>query len=225
MLKTKMIISAIAGATALGLSSMALAHGGSYMSAPMPAASSTESAFYLGASGGYYDSNWGDLIATNVHQAGFLNSSNDGEFAFRLFGGYKFNQFLAAELGWLYGLEQNVSGTTFASPSAPVNGKIDSYAIDLSGKLMAPLADSFGLYAKLGIGYLRTQGSGAGASLRTDNFNVTYGAGAFFEVMPNLVAELSWQRFTGNSHVNSSSAQPDADYYSLGLAYMLPTGF
>lgn len=49
-------------------------------------------------------------------------------------------------------------------------------------------------------------------------FNVLYGAGMTYDIIPNLVADASWTRYTGHGKLGNSY-QPDADLFALGITY------
>lgn len=120
--------------------------------------------------------------------------------------GYDFNQYVAAEAGYTY------------------LGKVDdvtTQAGDLVGKIHVPVVGNAGLFAKAGAGYLRSSFDHDAV----DNVNLVYGFGADYKVLPNLVADVSFTRFNGNSKIASSNGdinnnfQPNADFYAVGMTY------
>ena len=205
-MKKLLVVSAIA---ALGLSSMALANG----AAPIaPSMVSDDAGMYLGLSGGWAMQNW-----KNVETDGLTVSKDDG-FAARAFAGYDINKYFAVEMGYSY--------LGFFKPQLATDGVVffqakDTQAVDLVGKIKAPVADDVSLYAKLGGDYLMTKEYSPldGSSRNLHNFNVAYGAGVDFDVTSNVIVNAEWMRLNGNAKVTSDDYQPNADMFLLGVRY------
>jgi len=145
----------------------------------------------------------------------------DNDFAARAYGGYQFNRYFAAEFGY-----------TYLPSSVTVNrvGKIRNWALDLSGKVFAPVVDQFGVFGRVGVSYLRSTVSGtlalasplAGGATRISNWNVTYGAGLYYDYNANWRLTGEWQRFHGDSSIFNRSYQPFMDAFTVGVSYKLP---
>ena len=61
-MSTKLLTSVVTGVAALGLTTVALANGGSFVPAPGPAlAPPSESSFYIGGSAGWGDTHWDNI--------------------------------------------------------------------------------------------------------------------------------------------------------------------
>ena len=84
---------------------------------------------------------------------------------------------------------------------------------------MAPLWEDVGAFAKVGGAWLNTEFNGGGS---IDNFNVTYGAGLYYEVNDDWSVEGGWQRYHGDQEFFGGSFQPMADFYYAGLTYKFP---
>ena len=108
--------------------------------------------------------------------------------------------------------------------------KVKNSAIDLMGKIKAPVADNVDFYAKLGANYLMSKfdnltlgGAVSVNKQNIDNFNVAYGAGIDYSITPNIIANLEWLRFNGYTRVWDSSGkvkyQPHTDAFMVGLRY------
>ena len=201
--KTRVVI--IAGMAALGLSGAEFANGGSY-EAPLPPKPDT--AIYAGFSLGVGDTNW-----ENLKNAPNVKDVDDAGFAFRGYGGYQFNKYFAAEFGYTHWAETDVKYSNRGESN------INTYAFDLSGKIMAPLTMGIDLYAKLGAAYLHSSETVNGDSKGA--LNVLYGAGASYDITPRLVADASWTRYNGSAKLGDDY-QPAADLYALGLMYKFP---
>ncbi len=209
MFHKKTLAVTIAGVVALGLSSAAFANGGTYSAPPAP---KSDSALYFGLGLGLGDTSW-----SNVESDANIKDIDDVGFAFRLYGGYQFNKYFSAELGYAHWAETDVKYYVASETN------IKTYALDLSGKMTVPVAMGFGVYAKLGGAYLHSSSTANGDS--TGTFNVLYGAGVSYDIMPNLVADASWTRYNGHAKLSANSYQPDADLYLLGFTYKFPMEF
>ena len=52
----------------------------------------------------------------------------------------------------------------------------------------------------------------------TNNFGVTFGAGADYAITPNVIANVEWLRNSGSSKWDNKY-QPNTDAFMLGLRY------
>jgi opacity protein-like surface antigen len=204
--KMKIRKSLFVGVVALGLSPLALANGTGYMPAApvMTQADSWAQGVYVGLQLGYGMTNW-DNLADAV--------SNSDAFAGRFDIGYDFHKNFAVELGY---------AQFFNSPSIDaVEGDLygNTYAIDLMLKIKADIVDNFGLYAKIGGAYMNTCEGDYTDSV--SNFNVAYGAGAYYDITKNLSMDISWMRYNGDSSISDlgDGYQPYADLFAVGIQY------
>lgn len=166
-------------------------------------------------------------ITAGLLTGGFTTNSiadDDGDIGWKLFGGYRFNQYLALE-GGLYDLG-GFGFTATTTPAGSLTGAIelDGYNIDVVGFL--PFGDS-GMWSAFGrIGYGSTQGdstftsTGAvtvltpQASERLNDFK--YGAGLQMDFSPSWGARLEYERFRVADGIGNEG---DIDLMSLGLVY------
>lgn len=220
----------LVGVVALGLSAGALANGHG-AEAAMPIAVSNSDfnpGIYMGLQAGYALSGWNHFEGSAASSTPKVSRTDS--FAGRVFAGYDFTKNFAAEAGYLaLGTKaklKNASGAQVA--------KIRTQAIDLTGKIKVALDDSFGVYAKAGLGYLMSHGlrttdaSGATVMFEKNNFgnlNAVYGLGMSYNVNSNVVADLSWTQYVGSATMkqNTSSQytgyQPSVNFFGLGVAY------
>jgi OmpA-OmpF porin, OOP family len=152
----------------------------------------------------------GDIGWGSIYQTGFGSGV-----AGRIFAGYNFNEYLAAEAGYskFANANQNISifGTTFHTT-------IKTYAVDAVVKATLPLENGFNLFGKLGAAYLNEQASANIISNTYTAHNVlpTYGLGAGYDINKNLNADVSWMRI---QHVGSNTNLNSTDLVGAGLTY------
>ncbi len=241
----KSLVLALAAAGALGLSSVALANGGGFGAAPV-APADTGAGFVIGAQGGYADTHWDNtlnffnLINTIGADGDDVSSDvKDSGFAARLYLGYNVNHNFGIEAGYVFLPNAKVTLTDNTSGDSQTI-KIKNYAIDLVAKLMVPVSDGFGLYAKAGGAYFHsTYDPNSGTFTNLDgvtqssydtasHFGPAYGVGAFYEFNQNIGIDLSWMHYSGNNQQFDSNGnlntdyQPNPDLALLGIYYKFP---
>lgn len=242
MLKNKLLAVAISSVVGMGLSSVALANGGGYGVAPVaPPPSPTGAGFVIGLQGGYADTHWDNVLNvfnnTDIFDTfGFQATSvdiDDQGFAARGFLGYDFNRYFGLEAGYTYLPKAKVNVGFLNGASA--SNSVKNYTVDLLAKLMIPVVDGFGLYAKAGAAYFKSSWSNpvvddTGTTVVDDVSHVgpAFGVGATYEIVPNLNADLSWMRYSGDDEIFNNSGnvntgyQPNPDVFLLGLSYKFP---
>jgi OOP family OmpA-OmpF porin len=192
----------------------------------------------------------GELGVGNVHQGGFSqadltaaapgtivasgNSARDTGLAGRIFGGYQFNQNFAAEMGYTKFSTANAKSyatTVSTTGSTNLKSSIRTDALDLVGKGILPLEYGFNVYGKLGLAYLRTQGSstttttttgfGSTTTSSTTSNNAhhiypTFGAGVGYDITKNITTDVSWNHI---QKVGGSNKLANTDLFGVGLTY------
>lgn len=143
------------------------------------------------------------------------SSVNPDGFAGRLYTGYQFNPSLAAEVGYsVFSKSDTNVGTNFKS-------HISTQAIDLSGKLIYPITNTFNFYAKGGAALVHenqditnnTPGNNTQISFSTDPIRPLFGVGTGFNITQNVSLDASWTRILGNNNIQN------IDFYGAGLSY------
>ncbi|HLF66063.1 MAG TPA: outer membrane beta-barrel protein, partial [Gammaproteobacteria bacterium] len=146
-------------------------------------------------------------------------TAKDGNFGGRVYVGYQYNQYLAAEIGATYYGEADVT----------VNGtkvEPETYGGDVVGKMFVPVFGPFSLFGKAGLGYLHVNDAAnydtSSSVSRTENrINFIYGLGAEYSINANLYLDAGWSRNLGRSDIGAKYL-PDADLYTVGLGYKIP---
>lgn len=214
----------LVSAFALGLSSVAFAGGLPEVMPPAPVAMTSDTGVYIGIEGGYEMTNWKSVDGDNFllgNQFG-ASATRDNGLVGRGFIGYDINKYFAIEGGFT---QFNTQKTRVYIGNTVIMS-IRTQAIDLEGKIKAPITDEFSLYGKLGANYLMSNvKSGFGLSNR-NNFNVLFGAGADYAVTPNIIINAEWMRYNGHQKLNVNGNdcfytdyQPYADAFMVGIRY------
>lgn len=105
--------------------------------------------------------------------------------AFGLFGGYSFNDYIAAEASYT-----NL-GTADTDPASAIT--VTGNLISLSAVGSLPLSHSFSLFAKVGYGQSKLEA--AAVSFSETNSGVVYGAGAQFNIGQKVGIRLAYDKF------------------------------
>jgi OmpA-OmpF porin, OOP family len=169
---------------------------------------------------------------TSVHNVFFSDTGRGG----RIFLGYQFNRFFAAEVGYYRFSELNFDASmTTDIPLFDFNialglathVKVRTDAYDLVAKGMLPLTDAFSFYAKAGLVALNSEGTAvvtaktpvADVSLyAAPSVNIIYpivGLGMNYDVTPKLSIDLSVIRI---QQVNRN-LYPSIDFAAIGMMY------
>lgn len=112
------------------------------------------------------------------------------DFAFKVFGGYRFHKNFSVELAYL----------DFGKPDDNILGidvETELYAVVLSGVGILPLSDRFELFAKLGVAHWdgKAKAEVAGLTARDDeNGNkLAYGVGASFAITDQFAIRAEYE--------------------------------
>lgn len=167
----------------------------------------------------------------------------------RAYVGYQFNTYFAMEVGYsqfkAFDLKANANinvGLTrminelvdthnFAPINIPLNfnatATINTYVVDIAGKLILPLYKGFSIYGKLGAAYVNADAnihlfidlSDLNIGLSSNpSINIVYpefGLGVSYAMTQHFIMDLSWlhvQKYNGK-------AFPNIDFVAFGLLY------
>lgn len=208
---------------------------------------------YVGGQLGWADTHQGEFIS--IHLNGLVQKVipdlssqpldilfNNTGVAGRVFVGYQFIRYFAAEVGYYrfskldVKTDANLELRIFNSYHLPLNvsthSKVRTYAIDLIAKGIWPITDRFNVYAKLGLAYLNVSGSVTAAAKTTivnsieiiasisanPSLNIVYpafGFGISYDVSNHFTAELFYSRI----QQFDKKLFPNIDFLGVGLAY------
>lgn len=163
----------------------------------------------------------GQLGTADTHQeasnAAALSINSKMAFTGRIAGGYQFNQNVAFEIGYTRFSDVDFSGVG-GVPGANVS--LSEKAIDFMAKPMLPISSNVNLYAKLGLAYLKANGSavvnGHNYLGYSDSWNPSFGVGLSYDITPFVPIDIGWTRIQS---VGGNNSTPSTDFYSIGLAY------
>lgn len=163
----------------------------------------------------------GQIGSGNTHaeasDAAALSIDSKVVFTGRVAGGYQFNQNLALEIGYTRFSDIDFSGV---GGVAGQNISLRENALDFMAKPLLPLSNNFNIYAKMGLAYVKANGSdivnGKSYLGYSDGWDPAFGLGLSYDITPNVLIDLAWTRFQS---VGGNNSTPSADFYSVGVAY------
>lgn len=121
------------------------------------------------------------------------------------FAGYRYNRTWAFEAGFTHLPEAKLGSS-----------KIKTNALSAFARLRLPIELSrVEFYTKLGFGYLMTSGQ-----VSNNHLGLGFGYGVEYALKNNLSLQGQYTHYVGNY---KSGGVPNADYYSVGVTYRLPT--
>jgi OOP family OmpA-OmpF porin len=144
--------------------------------------------------------------------AGF--TCDDTDTAFKIFGGYQFNRYIAAELGY------TDLGKAKASGSG-INIEAKGSAWEASAVGSYPVMDQLLLLGRLGAYYGEGKLSGA-ASGSKKTTNLTLGLGVEYDFTKNLGLRGEWQRYSKLKTHNDATGlegESDVDVFGVSVLY------
>ena len=199
------------GAIALGLSGAAFGMGDKSL------VDTFNPAFYLGLQAGYGLTNAGDISGLDDYEREWSVGHDNGAVG-RIFIGYDFHKYFAAELGYMRFLQK-----TKLYADGVLANQVVVQTMDLLGKAKFPINDFFGIYAKAGLGYTMNSFDSRDTAVYGNNnkyVGIVYGVGINYNITSNIMADLSWMRYgSGHHSINADGFQPDYDLFMLGISY------
>jgi len=153
-----------------------------------------------------------------------LSTSDNGSGnQWRLQGGYRLNQYLALEAGYIdFGQADYKASYTGGS----ARGDLKAGGVDVAALASVPLNDSFSVFAKAGVVFAHVKSSlsaGAPASLASSDStsNVVrplLGIGANYKLTQNVDLRADFDHVSGLGD-SSKTGKMDANMISVGFAY------
>ena len=167
------------------------------VAAPALAQESAASHFYLGATAG--QGHWRSMCQN-------APTCDDTNTTLSVFGGYRFNKMLSAELGFRnYGMVH--------ASTASVKGK----GWEVDGIAAWPILEHLAIYGKLGVFRGVVKGDGTLSGGKESNYGPTYGVGLQLEISKNISLRGEWQAYPGLG--GSTLPKGDLDTLSVGALW------
>lgn len=162
---------------------------------------------------GHFDS------ALTANGATALSSSDKGSGnQWRLQGGYRFNQYLAAEVGYIdFGKAKYKASYTGGS----ANGSLKAGGFDAVALVSLPVNDQFSVFGKAGIVAASVKSSlpaVAGASHTESVISPLVGLGATYKLSEHLDLRADYDYVSGLGKT-SKTGKMDSNMVSMGVAY------
>ena len=184
--------------------------------------------FYVLAAGGVtHASNLDEAgINQDITDAGLtvLSSNADkNDMGYKLQAGYQFTPYLALEGGYV-NLGEYKYGANLVGGSAEVKAEVDGWNLGVVGTF--PLANNFGLFAKLGMidvdvdvsGSASGTGGTASVAESSSKWKTNWSLGGTYGITKNLGVRLEYEEFRKVGDADTTG-ESDINLWSLGLSY------
>jgi OOP family OmpA-OmpF porin len=178
-----------------------------------------EPGFYVGGSLGYanLDQDEAEMqsILTNAGLTGTVDI-DDEDLGWKFFGGYNFNQYFGAEIGYVNLGSVDTAFNVTAPAAATGSASVDVDGFTASGTLSYPINEQLDVFGKLGVLVWNADGSasvsGVTVSADDDDTDVHFGIGGKYHHTENITFRAEWERAfdVGGS---------DLDLFSVGVQY------
>jgi OOP family OmpA-OmpF porin len=160
------------------------------------------------------------LLGSGLATTSIIDDRSD--FAYKIFGGYKFNQYFALEGGYF-----NLGKFSFVSttnPQGTLTGKIKIQGLNLDAVGILPLSEKFSALGRIGVQYAQASDNfdGTGAVVVLDPnpsknaANYKVGLGVQYDVTPSVGLRGEYERYRINDAVGNRG---DIDFLSVGLVF------
>ncbi len=158
-------------------------------------------------------------LATDAGFATASTSIDDTDFGWKLYGGYRFGRYFAAEVGYV-DLGEASFTTRTTGPSASIDGKAEAIGLNFQGVLVVPYTDKFRLFAEAGglwwdvDGRVAAVSNGVGVaqSASVDGVDFKFGFGVTYDVTERFGIRAEYEQFT---NVGDPSVTGEADIHFL----------
>lgn len=182
------------------------------MGSPRLAVTSAPAKLYVGASAG--SAKQGDTC----NDPFFSGECHDQDFAWKAFGGARFNPMAGVELGYYDLGDSSMNGAT-GSSTAKLESSTTGTAVAGVGYVpLTPQLEAFGKAGALAWDNKTSKTSGSSNNQETaTGTSALIGGGAQFQINSNLHLRGEWEHVF---NIGADSAyETDADLYSLGVSY------
>ena len=139
---------------------------------------------------------------------------DDSDTAFKIFGGYQFNRYIAAELGYT-----DLGKAKLSGPGGTDEFKGTAWELSAVGSW--PVMDQLAIFGRLGAYYGEGKLSGPDHGNKKTT-NVTFGAGVQYDFTRNFGVRGEWQRYSKlkfRNDLTGVEADSDVDVFGVSVLY------
>ncbi|WP_267256839.1 outer membrane protein [Coxiella endosymbiont of Ornithodoros maritimus] len=242
----KKIVIGMAGTTAIGISTGALARG----SVEQSYNNTSDAGFYVRAEAGYglVDKKTGnskDFTGVTLTENSHTNTKKSRGFNGRVAVGYAFNPYFSLESGFTYyhPAYRNVNlarrMALFSSVQAEDRQKINLYSIDLMAKATLPI-NNFYTFIEGGVAYVHAKFAAftetgtevsplftsviTPVAIKVPSSSIGYirpkaGIGVGYNITQNIGVDISYSHVFGQGKINNANYLPNLNAVTVGLTY------
>ncbi len=181
--------------------------------------------FYAGTGLGLYKN---DLSSSDFDQAFASNgissdtSVDDNDTGWKIFAGYRFNQYIAVELGYQDFGDMDAKTRILSPVSGTVKTNTDVDAFNLSVNLGAPITDEWSVFAKLGYmdwdadvkSKVSINGVNSSSHNSDSGSDFIWGLGFSYKINDSFDIRGDWDRLSLGGDIDT-----DYDAYSLSVQF------
>ena len=184
--------------------------------AGVPAAQAQDTGFYAGIGVGRSD--------LKDACTGVTIPCDDTDTGWKLFGGYQFNKYLGAELGYVDLGRATARGTLLG---VAVSATAKAKGWEFLGVGTLPIADKFSAYGKAGLFRWDLDVSATGVvpgfapvavSTSDKGTDFTFGIGLKYDFTKSIGARVEWQRYKDIGN-DATTGKSDVDLLSVGVVF------
>jgi len=158
--------------------------------------------------------------------AGQVTSLDDGALGWSLFAGYRFTEYLSAEVSYADLGDTQATFVSTAPSATTVNMSVDVSAFAASIVGMYPMNRDMGVFVKLGGAYSMVDGSAPGAvsgitretPADDDGFNMLFGLGGQYHLSEHLGLRLEWNHYNDVGDADSGT-EGDINVFAGSVMY------
>ncbi len=213
-LKKALVVVGLA-AGAVGVPGIGLAAGA--VGVPGIAAAQQDAGFYAGGAVGQTKAK--DACTDLTDLAPFVGSCDDKDTAWKIFGGYQFNRYIGAEIGYVDLGKVTANGTILG---VPVSANIKAKGFEALAVGTLPINEQFAAYGKAGFFRWDVDASavvgGVAVAASEKGTDLTYGIGLKYNFTKNLAVRVEYQRYKDLGDENTTG-KSNVDVIGVGLVF------
>jgi OmpA-OmpF porin, OOP family len=169
------------------------------------------------------DPSYFDNALTTNGATGLSSSDSGGSYQWRLQGGYRFNPYLALELGYI---DFGKADYQAAYSGGSAHGSLKAGGVDMAALVSVPLNDSFSVFGKLGVVdatvksnlQAGTPADSASGDTSVNSVRPLLGLGASYKLTDNVDLRADYDYVSGLGS-SSKTGTMDVNMFSLGAVY------